>query len=30
VQIPANAKLNYSGDGWTCHSGFRRSGNKCI
>ena len=27
--IPANAKLNYLGNGWECQRGFRQSGNEC-
>ena len=29
VQLPANAKLNYRGNGWVCNKGFYKTGNKC-
>ena len=28
--IPANASLNYLGNGWDCNRGYYRSGNSCI
>ena len=30
VVIPQNAKLNYSGNGWVCETGYKRSGSGCI
>jgi hypothetical protein len=29
VEIPANARLNYSGSGWACDRGYRRNGAGC-
>jgi len=29
INIPANAKLNYSGRGWECEHGFYKSGDAC-
>ena len=29
VEVPANAKLNYYGDGWVCKDGYHRDGNRC-
>lgn len=29
VQVPANAQLNYYGNGWTCNNGYYKSGNEC-
>jgi hypothetical protein len=29
VEIPENAKLNYSGNDWECHKGFYKSGSQC-
>ena len=30
VVIPQNAKLNLSGNGWVCETGYKRSGGGCI
>ena len=30
VKVPANAQLNYSGDGWMCKRGFINKGDKCL
>jgi hypothetical protein len=27
--LPANAHLDYSGDGWRCDSGYERMGEGC-
>ena len=28
-RLPDNSSLNYSGDGWVCNRGYKRSGDKC-
>jgi hypothetical protein len=30
IDLPANAHLDYSGNGWACHPGFTREGTGCI
>ncbi|WP_460931280.1 hypothetical protein [Shinella zoogloeoides] len=30
VQIPANARLDYTGHGWVCDAGFAQRGQECV